>query len=61
MQGIVHERLFVYVQSGIEVPEHLGDYFSNFPPKFKNTVVNRDDIGILMKQYAQKENIMVQP
>ena len=28
---------------------------------FNNTVVSKDDIGNLMKQYAEKENIMVQP
>ena len=43
------------------MPEHLRDYFSNFPPIFKKTAVSRDDIGNLMKQYAEKENIMVQP
>ena len=43
------------------MPEHLRDYFSNFPPIFKNTVVNRDDFGNLMKQYAEEENILVQP
>ena len=61
LPGIIDGRLFGYVQSDIEVPEHLRDYFSNFPPIFKNTAVSRDDIGNLMKQYAEKENIMVQP
>ena len=61
MQEIIDGRLFGYVQCDIEVPEHLRDYFSNFPPIFKNTVVSRDDIGNLMKQYAEKENIMDQP
>ena len=61
MQGIVDGRLFGYVQPDIEIPEHLGDYFSNFPPTSKNTVVSRDDIGNVKKQYAQKKNIMVQP
>ena len=41
--------------------EHLRDHFSNFPPIFKINVVSRDDIGNLMPQYAEKENIMVQP
>ena len=50
-----------YVQCDIEVPEHLRDYFSNFPSIFKNTFVSRDGIGSLMKQYAEKENIMPQP
>ena len=61
MQEIIDRRLFGYVQCDIEVPEHLHDYFSKFPPIFKNTLVRRDDIGNLMKQYAEKENIMDQP
>ena len=61
MQGIIDGRLFGYVQSDIEVPEHLRDYFCNFPPIFRNTAVSRDDIGNLMKQYAEKENVLVQP
>ena len=61
LRGIIDGRLFGYVQCDIEVPEHLRDYFSNFPPIFKITAVSRDDIGNLMKQYAEKENNMVQP
>ena len=41
--------------------EHLRDYFSNFLPLFKNTIVSRNDIGDLMKEYAEKEGIMPQP
>ena len=61
MKGIIDGRLFGYVQCDIEVPEYLHEYFSNFPPSFKNTVVSRDDIGNLRKQYAEKENIFVEP
>ena len=61
LQGVIDEQLFGYVQCDIEVPEHLRDYFSKLPPIFKNTAVSRDAIGNLMKQYAEKENIMVQP
>ena len=61
LQGNIDGRLCGYVQFDIEMREHLRDYFSSFPPIFKNTVVSRDDIGNLMKQYAEKENIMVQP
>ena len=43
------------------MPEHLRNYFSNFPPIFQNTAVSGDDIVNLMKQYAEKENVMVQP
>ena len=61
MQETIDGRLFGYVQCDIEVPEHLRSYFSNFPPIFKNTVVSREDIGTLMREYAEKENIMAQP
>ena len=61
LQQIIDGRLFGYGRCDIEVPEHLRDYFSNFPPIFKNTVVSRDDIGNLMKEYAEKEGIMPQP
>ena len=61
MQEFIDERLLGYVQCDIEVPEHLRDYFSNFPPIFKTNAASRDDIGNLMKQYAEKQNFMVQP
>ena len=54
LQGIIDG------QFDTEVPEQLRDYFSIFPAIFKNTAVSRDDIGNLMQQYAEKENIMVQ-
>ena len=58
LKGIINGRFFGYVQCDIEVPEHLKSYFSNFPPIFKNTVFGREDIGALMREYAEKENIM---
>ena len=61
LQGINDGRLFGNVQCDIEVPEHLRDCFFNFPPIFKNIVLSKDDIGNLMKQYAELEKIMVQP
>ena len=61
LQGIIDGRIFGYVQCDIEVPEHLRDYFSNFPPIFKKTVVSRNHIGDLTKEYAEKEGIMPQP
>ena len=61
MQGIIEGGLFGFVQRDIEVPEHLRNYFSNFPPIFKITVLSRYDFGNLMKQYTEKENITVQP
>ena len=61
LQGITDGRRFGYVQCDNEVPEHLRDYFSNFPLIFKNSVVSRNDNGDLMKEYAEKEGIMPQP
>ena len=60
MQEIMSRRLFGYVQCDLKVPEQLKAYFANFPPIFKNTVVSRNDIGDLMKEYAEKEGIMSQ-
>ena len=53
--------LFGYVQCDIEVPEELKKKFVNFPPTFKNTNVGRHDIGSLMKDYAEKEELLCQP
>ena len=61
LQTIIDERLFGYVQCDIEVPELLQSYLSNFPPVFKNTLLSREDIGPLMREYAEKGNIMPQP
>ena len=61
LQGIINGRFFGYVECDIEVPERLRRYFLNFSPMFKITVVSREDIGTLMREYAEKENIMPQP
>ena len=61
MQEIKSRTLFGYVQCDLKVPEHMKAYLANFPPIFKNTVVSRNDIGVLMKEYGEKEGIMSQP
>ena len=60
MQEIKSRRLFGYVQCNLKVPEHLKAYFAILPPIFKNTVVSRNDIGDLMKEYAERQGIMSQ-
>ena len=60
LQVIFDGRLSGYIQCDIEVPQHLRRYFSNFPTIFKKIVVSKEHIGTLMKEYAEKENIMVQ-
>ena len=55
LQGSIDGRLFGYVQRDFDVPEHLRDFFSNFLPIFKNSIVSRDNFGNLMKQYAEEK------
>ena len=60
--GEIRERkLFRYVQCYIEAPENLKSKLANFPPKLKNTLVNKSDIGNLMENYAEEERFMSQP
>ena len=61
MQEIKSRKLFGYFQCDLKVPEHLKAYFVNFFSIFKRTIVSRNDIGDLMKKYAEKEGIMSQP
>ena len=61
LEEIKKGQLFGYVQCDIEVPENLTSKFNNFPPIFKNTLVNMNDIGDLMKNYAEEGRLMSQP
>ena len=61
LEGIKKGNLYGNVQYDIEVPEKLRANFANFPPIFKNTLVSKNDIGYLMKPYADEEGIMSQP
>ena len=53
-------KLFGYLQCDIEVPEELKKNFSNFSPIVKITNVGQHDIGLLMKDYAEKEGLLCQ-
>ena len=57
MQEIKSGKLFGYIHCDIKVPENLKAYFANFPPIFKNTAVGRNDIGDLMKEYAENKGL----
>ena len=61
LEEIKNGKLFGYVQCDIEIPEILRSKFDNFPPIFTNTLVSKNDIGDLMKTYAEEEGIMSQP
>ena len=61
LEGIKKGSLFGYVQCDIEVPEELRVKFAKLPPIFKKTLVSKNDIGDLMKTYAEEDWIMSQP
>ena len=61
LEQIKSGKLFGYVQCDIEVPEELKKKFANSPSIFKNTNVGRHDIGLLMEDYAEKEELLCQP
>ena len=61
LEQIRSGNLFGFVQCDIEVTEELKMNFATFPPVFKNTNVGRHDIGLLMKDYAEKEGLLCQP
>ena len=60
-EQIRSSKLFGYVQCDIDVPEELKKKVPNLPPIFKNINVDRHDIGLLMKDYAEKEGPLCQP
>ena len=60
LEEIKYGKVFGYIQCDIEVPENLRAKLANFPAIFKNTLVSKNDIGDLMKTYAE-EGIMSQP
>ena len=61
VDGVKKGILIGYVQCDIEIPENSRVNFANFPPIFKNTLVSKNDIGDLMKTYAEEGGIMSQP
>ena len=61
LEGIKEGNLIGYVQSDIELPENSRANFANFLPLFQNTLVSKNDIGDLMKTWAEEKGIMPQP
>ena len=51
--AIMTGESFGFIKCDIHVPEHLVDYFSEFPPIFKNTEITMADIGEHMQAYAR--------
>ena len=62
LEEVKKEKLFGYVQCDIGLPKSLRSKIDNFPPIFKNTLfISKNDIGDLMKTYAEEEGILSQP
>ena len=61
LEQIRSGKMFGYVQCDIEVPEELKKSFANLPAISKNTNVGRQDIRLLMNDYAEKEGLLCHP
>ena len=61
LANIREDKLFGYVQCGLEVPVGLKYKFSNFPPIFKNFKVSRADIGNYMRDFEIDNDLLKQP
>ena len=53
IQGIMEKDIFGIVKCSLKVPPEKIDYFSEFPPIFKNTSIDLKDIGPHMQGYAR--------
>ena len=54
VQGISSGEIFGLVKCSLHVPPEKIDYFTDFPPIFKNTKIDLEDIGPHMQQYAKE-------
>ena len=61
LKRIEEDKLFGYVQCDLDFPEELYERFANFPPTFKNTNVGREDIGDFLREYAEKNDLLMKP
>ena len=59
--SILDESLFGLVECDIHVPDHLREHFSEMTPIFKNIEVTRNDIGPLMREYAEQHKLLTTP
>ena len=61
LQSVQNDELFGCIECDIHVPEHLKEYFSEMTPIFKNVDISREDIGPVMRQFAEEHNFMTKP
>ena len=50
-----------YVQCDTKVPKKTKLHYANFPPFFRNTLLDRKDFSKSMKQYAEEGGFMCKP
>ena len=53
LKMVKEDKLFGAIEVDIIVPEELREYFSEMTPIFKNTTINRSDIGDYMLNYLE--------
>ena len=61
LDAIQKESLFALIQYDVRVPESLREHFAELQPIFKNCQIGREEIGPLMKEYAERHTLLSQP
>ena len=61
LKGVQCGELFDFVLVDIYTPNHLKQLFNEFPPIFKNAMVGREDVGELMKGFAEENGLLKKP
>ena len=54
ISGVLSEEIFGLVKCNIRVPDHFIEYFSEFPPIFKNAEIKLEDVGEHMQKHCEK-------
>ena len=58
LKGVQCGELFGFVLADIYTPNHLKPFFNEFSPIFKNAMIGRENIGELMKGFAEVNGLL---
>ena len=61
LNRVVSDELYGLVKCDVRVPADQREFYSQFPPIFKNTEVSIDDVGPYMKQLCEKLGYLKHP
>ena len=61
LEAVRNDTLFGVVECDFHVRDPLKAYFSEMPPIFKNTAISREDIGPVMKAFAEEKILLITP